>query len=74
MRKMSDNKTPHRSSEYDCKVRKTIPFYEFFHEETISLVKTINPGVKRWLDTGRAGQVDELSIIGRQKQKSCGRT
>jgi len=49
---MIDNKTPHRSSEYDIKVRKTIPFYEFFHEETISLIKTINPNVKKWLDTG----------------------
>ena len=52
MRKMSDNKTPHKSSEYDCKVRKTIPFYEFFHEETINLIKTIKPNVKKWLDTG----------------------
>ena len=49
---MIDNKTPHRSSEYDCDVRKTIPFYEFFHEETINLIKTINPNVKKWLDTG----------------------
>jgi tRNA (cmo5U34)-methyltransferase len=52
MRKMSDNKTPHKPSEYDYDVRKTIPYYECFHQETISLVKTINPGVKRWLDTG----------------------
>ncbi|MDP3012008.1 MAG: class I SAM-dependent methyltransferase [Candidatus Hydromicrobium sp.] len=49
---MIDNKTPHRSSEYDLKVRKTIPFYEFFHEETINLIKTIKPNVKKWLDTG----------------------
>ncbi|MFZ3386595.1 MAG: class I SAM-dependent methyltransferase, partial [Candidatus Hydromicrobium sp.] len=31
---------------------KTIPFYEFFHEETINLIKTIKPNVKKWLDTG----------------------
>ena len=49
---MIDNITPHRSSEYDSKVRKTIPFYEHFHMETINLVKTVNPGVKKWLDTG----------------------
>lgn len=52
MKKMIDNKTPHKSSEYDCKVRKTIPYYEFFNEETINLIKTINPNVKKWLDTG----------------------
>ncbi len=50
--KKSDNKTPHRSSEYDIKVRKTIPFYECFQRETIDLVKTINPDVRKWLDTG----------------------
>ncbi len=52
MKKVSDNKTPHKSSEYDEKVRKTIPFYEYFHLQTIDLVKTIKPGVKKWLDTG----------------------
>lgn len=50
--KMTDNKTPHRSSEYDSKVKKTIPYYECFHEETINLIKTINPSVKKWLDAG----------------------
>lgn len=49
---MSDNKTPHRSSEYDCKVKKTIPFYECFHQQTINLIRTIKPDVKKWLDTG----------------------
>ena len=52
MRKIVNNKTPHESSEYDSGVRKTIPFYECFHEETIDLIKTINPNVKKWLDTG----------------------
>ena len=52
MRETSDNKTPHKPSEYDCKVIKTIPYYECFHQETINLVKTIKPGVKKWLDTG----------------------
>ncbi len=52
MGKMSDNKTPHSSSEYDLKVRKTIPFYEYFHRETIDLVRSINPNARKWLDTG----------------------
>jgi tRNA (cmo5U34)-methyltransferase len=47
-----DNTTPHTASEYDEKVRKTIPFYECFHEETIDLVRTIRPDVRVWLDTG----------------------
>src|SRR4030042_2612904 len=52
MKKVSDNKTPHKSSEYDVNVIKTIPFYECFHQQTIDLVKTIKPDVKEWLDTG----------------------
>ena len=52
MRDINDNKTPHRSSEYDIKVRKTIPFYECIHQQTIDLIKTANPKVKKWLDTG----------------------
>lgn len=47
-----DNTTPHSTSEYDEKVRKTIPFYECFHAETIDLVKTLKPDVRGWLDTG----------------------
>ena len=41
MKKVSDNKTPHKSSEYDVNVRKIIPFYEYFHQQTIDLVKTL---------------------------------
>lgn len=49
---MIDNKTPHKSSEYDEKVRETIPFYECFNMQTIDLVKTVKPDVKKWLDAG----------------------
>lgn len=52
MKKIVNNKTPYESSEYDSEIRKTIPFYECFHEETINLIKNINPNVKKWLDTG----------------------
>jgi tRNA (cmo5U34)-methyltransferase len=48
----SDNTTPYKSSDYDSNVRKTIPFYEQFHYETIDLVKSLKPDVKIWLDTG----------------------
>lgn len=49
---MKDNKTPHRASEYDGKIQKVLPYYTRFHAETIDLVKTVNPGVQTWLDTG----------------------
>lgn len=48
----NDNSTPHRAADYDVKVRKTIPFYSYFHEETIDLVRAVMPEVKVWLDTG----------------------
>lgn len=48
----SDNSTPHKSSEYNNEIRKTIPFYDFFLEETIDLIKMLKPSVKTWLDTG----------------------
>jgi tRNA (cmo5U34)-methyltransferase len=47
-----DNLTPHKASEYDRKVRQTIPFYERIHSEVIRLVKVIKPDVLYWLDTG----------------------
>ena len=49
---MNDNKTAHMSSEYDGKINATIPNYEYFHSETIDLVKAINPSPRKWLDTG----------------------
>jgi tRNA (cmo5U34)-methyltransferase len=50
--KQSDNTTPYNAREYDNNVRKTIPFYELFHAETIDLVKLLKPQAKSWLDTG----------------------
>jgi len=47
-----DNTTPYKACEYDKNVRRTIPFYEIFHSETIDLVTTLKPDVKIWLDTG----------------------
>ncbi len=60
---MLDNATPHKSSEYDWKVRQTIPFYETMHRETIDVVKTIRLDVKSWLDTGcGTGYLIELAL------------
>lgn len=50
---MTGNKTPHAALEYDGKIEKTIPQYKFFHEETIDLIRTVNPNKPvTWLDTG----------------------
>jgi tRNA (cmo5U34)-methyltransferase len=58
-----DNTTPHQSSEYDYKVRQTIPFYETMHQEAVDLVKTVRPDVVCWLDTGcGTGSLVELAL------------
>ena len=44
--------TAHKASEYDQRVRQTIPFYDTIHAEVIRLVKLVNPEVKCWVDTG----------------------
>ncbi len=48
----SDNTTPHKAKNYDESVRATIPYYDYFHKETIDLVKSIKSEVDVWLDTG----------------------
>ena len=48
----NDNLTAHASSDYDSQVRRTIPYYDAFHRETISLVAAHNPQPDVWLDTG----------------------
>lgn len=59
----SDNTTPHTSSEYDWKVRQTIPFYETMHQETIDLVRTVKPDAACWLDTGcGTGRLIDLAL------------
>ncbi len=47
-----DNATPHPSGVYDVQVRKTIPFYDRFTEETVDLVRAYAPECPVWLDTG----------------------
>ena len=47
-----DNLTAHKASEYDQKVRQTIPFYDTIHAEVLRLVKIIKPEAKCWVDTG----------------------
>jgi tRNA (cmo5U34)-methyltransferase len=58
-----DNLTAHKASEYDQKVRQTIPFYDTIHDEVIRLVRLIKPEVKCWVDTGcGTGRVAEQAL------------
>jgi tRNA (cmo5U34)-methyltransferase len=61
--KEPDNKTPYSASEYDRKVRQTLPFYETIHQETVDVVRTVKPDAARWLDTGcGTGHLVELAL------------
>lgn len=46
------NYTLYSADEFDVGARKTLPFYENFHEETIKLVGIIKKDAGLWLDTG----------------------
>ena len=48
----NDNRSSHRSEDYDDEITDTIPYYESFHNETLNMVKTIIKEPKIWLDTG----------------------
>jgi tRNA (cmo5U34)-methyltransferase len=48
----NDNSSAHISSEYDAEVRRTIPNYDLFHEETVRLVRSAGMKPRLWLDTG----------------------
>ena len=57
------NSTPHSSTEYDRQVRRTIPYYEHFHRETIDLVQIAKPDPSCWLDTGcGTGYLVEIAL------------
>jgi len=47
-----DNLTAHKASDYDDRVRGTIPFYDTIHAEVLRLAKLIQPRAQCWVDTG----------------------
>lgn len=49
---VSDNSSSHLASIYDAEIRKTIPFYDEFHDETIRLLRATGASPRLWLDTG----------------------
>ncbi len=48
----NDNLTAHASADYDVLIGRTIPYYDAFYRETISLVAVHDPAPDVWLDTG----------------------
>lgn len=49
---MTDNSTSHMADVYDDQIEQTIPYYRFFHDESINLIKVLNQSPRKWLDTG----------------------
>lgn len=47
-----DNATPFQATGYAAGICQTVPYYDVFHSEIISLVKAVLPNATYWLDTG----------------------
>jgi tRNA (cmo5U34)-methyltransferase len=47
-----DNRSSHKSEDYDLEIIDTIPYYDSFHDETLKLIRTILTEPDIWLDTG----------------------
>jgi tRNA (cmo5U34)-methyltransferase len=50
--KSARNATPHPPEDYDAQISHVLPYYSFFHQETINLVKSLPSSPKVWMDTG----------------------
>ncbi|WP_094227609.1 class I SAM-dependent methyltransferase [Methanolobus psychrotolerans] len=48
----SENKKPHLPEDYDTKISSVLPYYSFFHKETINLIRSLPSAPNIWLDTG----------------------
>ena len=48
----TNNSTPHLPADYNEQVRRTIPYYDSIHAETIELVRSLDRPPQLWLDTG----------------------
>ncbi len=49
---MKDKITAFEASDYDKKIKQTLPYYEDFYEQIIGLVKAYNENKLEWLDVG----------------------
>jgi tRNA (cmo5U34)-methyltransferase len=48
----NDNTTPISANEYDGKISNTIPYYEEFYTQTLSVIEQMNFTDLAWLDLG----------------------
>jgi tRNA (cmo5U34)-methyltransferase len=46
------NSTPYLPEDYDAQISDVLPYYLSFHQETISLIKSLLTSPKVWMDTG----------------------
>lgn len=49
---MKDNASAFHATEYDQKIRQTLPYYEDFYMQITELVKTVYDRAVSWLDVG----------------------
>lgn len=49
---MTDNKSAFASSEYDAKIKQTIPYYDDIYVQVLDLVKALEKDKMVWLDIG----------------------
>jgi len=49
---MKNNTTAHPAAEYDKNIRKSIPYYDQFHEATINIVSSYLDAPITWIDVG----------------------
>lgn len=49
---MNDNKSAFCSSEYDKKIKQTLPYYDEFYKQIIDLIEIFQKSAVRWLDIG----------------------
>ncbi len=48
----SENITPNPPEEYDTKISSVLPYYSFFHQESINLIRSLPDTPNVWMDTG----------------------
>lgn len=58
---MNNNKSAFNSSEYDIKIKQTLPYYDDFYEQVVELVQTLDYNAVNFLDvdcgTGKMGSI-----------------
>lgn len=50
MSKVKDNISAFNSTEYDMKIKHTLPYYEEFYKQVVDVVKILNRQALTWLD------------------------